>query len=519
MWKKESSNIYVDLLKHVKFVPKNLRLNRVKSNSLAFSARLKGNDKFHQNDYDGAMSMYNESICLAVSGSEHLSLGYANRSNCFLKMRLYNQCLVDIQLAKDTGYPESLMVKLETRKRECLKCLQNLIRTEAQPVSKEATLNVLEGSTLPWISTALQRDKKHAKGFTAKEDLLAGQTLLMEESYVHMMQSDETNYCSSCWKQKMNFIPCTNCADTMYCSQKCANNNFHESECEMTIHFEDHIDGESSIFILRSVVIGINTFTDIKEMMEFVEKCMSPEPFVCESTELLKYQTFLRLPSIISNQRISDLCRKCYIIFDSIMQSKLAGKFQTKLTQRFLMHLIAYHILILRSNSFMGSTQRDHDDTRFVQKLDLLTSYFDHSCLPNVIHLDKERVTVIKSVLPIKQGDKLIIAYINCDDYKNKGERNALLEEVYGFRCKCRLCTVGISHCVDMENDPDFSFVAGNLFKLNEKFDAALARDIKNHCVEFLSKYQNKGVCKESLFISNCLGDVLRLELSSVESL
>lgn len=96
LWKKEAGNIYVDLLKNVKFVPKNLRLNRPKNNTLALKARMKGNEKFYQRDFEGAMAMYNESICFAESDSEHLSFGYANRSNCFLKIQLYKRCLVDI---------------------------------------------------------------------------------------------------------------------------------------------------------------------------------------------------------------------------------------------------------------------------------------------------------------------------------------------------------------------------------------------------------------------------------------
>lgn len=377
---KKSGNIYVDLLENVKFVPKNLRLNRMKNNSLSSLARLKGNEKFYQNDYDGALSLYNESICLAESGSNHLSLGYANRSNCFLKMQRYDQCLLDIKLAEDAGYPENLMVKLLARKRECQKQLQSSCQsTESSSIP-----------TLPWISTSIQRSEDTGKGFTAIEDIEVGQTLIVEESYVHMMHSDETNYCGSCWKRNMNFVPCKNCADTMYCSQKCADNNFHEVECDMAFHFEDHIDGYSSIFILRSVIIGINTFANIDEMMQFIEKCMSTNRFVHEPYETSKeqYRTFFKLPCISSQQRIENLRQKCWIIFDAIMKSKLANKFQTKFKPiPRPCDRSSHHILTMRSNSFMGSMHHD-DEKRFAQKprqkLDLMTSYFGHSCLPNI---------------------------------------------------------------------------------------------------------------------------------------
>lgn len=70
--------------------------------------------------FEGAMSKYNESICLA-DNSEQLSLSYANRSQCFLKLHSYGHCLNDIRLAKEAGYPIHLMPKLEIRQSECMK--------------------------------------------------------------------------------------------------------------------------------------------------------------------------------------------------------------------------------------------------------------------------------------------------------------------------------------------------------------------------------------------------------------
>ncbi len=69
-----------------------------------------------------AMYLYNESICFAQS-SKNLSLGYANRSSCFFAMGMYNRCLLDIQLARDAGYPERLMLKLQNREEICKKAL------------------------------------------------------------------------------------------------------------------------------------------------------------------------------------------------------------------------------------------------------------------------------------------------------------------------------------------------------------------------------------------------------------
>lgn len=82
----------------------------------------------------------------------------------------------------------------------------------------------------------MQHNQKYAKGATAQKDIQVGETVLMEDCYVHMMHTDETNCCSCGWKEKMNFIPCGNCGDTMYCSQKCLNNNFHKIECDKQVN-------------------------------------------------------------------------------------------------------------------------------------------------------------------------------------------------------------------------------------------------------------------------------------------
>lgn len=87
LWEKESNcdeALYIDLLKNTKYPLANYRLHRNKSNAQSLRTRTEGNRKYAKNDIDGAMELYNQSICFAENGSEHLGLAYANRSSCFL---------------------------------------------------------------------------------------------------------------------------------------------------------------------------------------------------------------------------------------------------------------------------------------------------------------------------------------------------------------------------------------------------------------------------------------------------
>lgn len=57
----------------------------------------------------------------------------------------------------------------------------------------------------------------------------------------------------------------------MYCSEQCAQNIWHAVEFNVVFR-------QSSSFVLRSVLIGINSFTTIEDMMAFVNFCQSTDP-------------------------------------------------------------------------------------------------------------------------------------------------------------------------------------------------------------------------------------------------
>lgn len=75
----------------------------LKSDEAATSDRDSGNQYFAKKMFREAMDFYNKSLCFAENGSENISLAYSNRSACFFNMGMYSNCLVDIELAIQTG--------------------------------------------------------------------------------------------------------------------------------------------------------------------------------------------------------------------------------------------------------------------------------------------------------------------------------------------------------------------------------------------------------------------------------
>lgn len=140
-WKKESQQnhdaFYVDLLAegtgHWTLrvqLEENHPLRSGKSYEIALQQRNEGNTAFRASKWLDAIELYGNSLRFARPTSEHISLAYANHASCFLKLKMYGKCLKDIELAKEAGYPERLMPKLDQRKANCLQQMQD--RTNRQ---------------------------------------------------------------------------------------------------------------------------------------------------------------------------------------------------------------------------------------------------------------------------------------------------------------------------------------------------------------------------------------------------
>lgn len=112
-------------------------------------------------------------------------------------------------------------------------------------------------------------------------------------------------------------------------------------------------------------------------------------------------------------------------------------KFETKSTQRFLIQLIFHHGFVLRTNGFgdyfespveIPEASTAHDK-KYKKCLFLLTSYFNHSCVANIIKLDKGNLAVSKAILPIKSGEQLFFTYIDEVFNTTEKQRNDQLEK------------------------------------------------------------------------------------------
>lgn len=90
-----------------------------KNNKLADKLRELGNESYSKGETFDALLKFNESLCFAEVGTLSVGLAYANRSAAYLRLRRYENCLRNIQLARDCGYPEEKLIKLSQREEKC----------------------------------------------------------------------------------------------------------------------------------------------------------------------------------------------------------------------------------------------------------------------------------------------------------------------------------------------------------------------------------------------------------------
>lgn len=497
LWKKEANQqFFYDIFETVDkfakyefYVNKQTDLNPLlqrnqKCDQLSMDFRRQGNKKLANEAYRDAMELYNRSLSFAEIGSETVSLVYANRSLCFLKLKMYQKCLIDIELAIKANYPEHLMHKLKSRRADCVQLMET---TEAfQELWPKSQLSFEADETFTQMANVLQIEcnEKFGRHFVAKSDIEVGKTILMEEAFIAKVPQtpkSTTVMCDTCFKTSMNFIACDQCT-VLFCDTDCILKNiFHKFECT-----DCHPDTIIQYFF-RSVIRAIETFQNVDDLMEFVQNAVARQkkkeiPSSIEGLQS-KYLAFLELSAHVTTAKWENMIRAGYTVYAFLMkQNSLQEMFATVEKQRFLMHLIVFHCLILVTNSL---THNDSGSIAFI-----LASYFNHSCAPNVLACQKGNVRMIITLRPIKKGQQLFINYLSQNEHVDN------LYRKFGCRCECEKCQSDYKP-YKLPVTEELAYLGQQYINRHElmknekntKYDESDSRQMQKSCIDFLTKY------------------------------
>lgn len=497
--------------------------NFVKSNKKSLRYRQDGNKEFSKKNWCEAMRLYNQSLCFAEIGTENVALCYANRSACFLQCKKYKQCLVDIELAQKSNCPQRILQKLEERKNQCLKQIQN----GKQEIPFELKLDFEPNERYPSLANNLEIERSDTFGrhITAKEDIDVGKTILIEKSFVSRTGSDKEIRCNICLRSESNFVPCKQCTDGLFCIGECENHYLHQFECGLKSDADEAID-DGFMLVVRSILIAINTIPNVERLMAFVERTIAGDPQKIPQYEpndpLAKYRVFLELSFPPSREAYYLFNSQLYHIFKTLFkQPDVAAKFSSIKYKRFLKHLIAHHEAVIHYNC--QSSYELGDNRRTTNLQPLMASYFNHSCAPNIATLSFDGHQIAVVVRPIKRGEQLFISYLGLDawslcGHRRRESRQEFLLKMNEFQCSCVRCTLE-SETFPTENrlhqDESYNYVCQNYHQnLYSEFCRERIKNLLGKCSEFMEKYGRQAWSEEMNLQMLCYVHMLSLSLS-----
>lgn len=473
-----------------------------KDDVFALKLRQEGNALFAKKKYDRAMDKYNRSLCYAENDSENIALAYANRSSCYLNMKLYDRCLIDIDLATKAKYPDHLQPKLEKRASDCMKAIEDGLQAD----DIEAKLSYEPHHDYPALvnNLTIVNNSKYGRSVFTTTDMDVGETVLLEQMYFGESYVRKYETCTVCLKSNTNLVPCTKCTFAMLCYDGCKHADLHRLECGIRTHPNDGDNFVVSILIpiIRSILMAIKLFPNPDDLISFVEDAIAADPMEIPTTidDKSTYRAFLK----IHKEEVTD-ARPHHVHFfyrSLITNPELASHFSNEKHRRFFTHLIIHHLGVLKSNKItcerlIGNVlPAGLNAVSYVYEGELMAiskTYFNHSCAPNIsFHCDNGFI-VGKIVRPVKGGEQLCCSYfgnllgLTWDDRKRMTD--------FGFECDCFRCEGGVDDNQDMYTDDDFVF-NNDYYYLRANFspnrsypDEPKRKIVEEKCVKLLKEY------------------------------
>lgn len=400
-----------------------------KDHEYSTMSRLAGNNFHSKQMYLHAMEKYNESACFARNDSEALGLAYANRSTCFLKLSMYKECLVDIELAKKFNYPKNLWHKLEARRAECERALS---KSEAAPAKnaddQQPSLSFDEHPVYAGAAECLEikNSNNFGRHIITKCNLTIGQTVLFEEAYGIVDVGEQTNSsrysrCSKCFKKGQNFIPCENCVYSMFCSETChgAGDEFHHIQaCEMPKNLSHQSEREFEL-VVDLLFKAIDSFESVDGMIQFVTSLVDGGVVDALGVKQQKFAMIFQLATNKdkkSNENLQEMVSTAMQIYSVIMRTPIfENRFNTDERKRFLQHLVLHHCHIVSNAPDVFDLNVEPITGHFHAYgygMYPVGCYFNHSCVPNVFCYFVGRRMICKVLRPIRSGEQLFRSYL-----------------------------------------------------------------------------------------------------------
>ncbi|KAH8319838.1 hypothetical protein KR074_007364 [Drosophila pseudoananassae] len=513
----------------------NVTLREDKCNKRSVEFRMLGNEQFSLKNrkYFQALELYNKSICYAEPNSEHLSIGYANRSAVLFEWKRYRECLANIELARKANYPARLSHKLDKRERDCQQLL------EQQPpdvVPFEFKMNFETHAQVPYIADCLELRESADEGrfIVTNRDLVVGDLVAVEQPFCSTLLTPMRYIrCVTCKRENyLTLIPCDSCCSVMFCSEDCkqqAMSTFHRFECPI-IDFLQRMFNKIHGIALRTTLAALDLYPTIEELMAF---CDQPEnqhkcAFDLDYGQLTRQEQYRAIHGMVTNQHlrsVSDLFQRsvvCAILKHFIIEyTPLKDHLGGEDGRNFFTDLLFRHLQTSPSNmhgiDLVEQVNETKDDQTHSSGAYAFLSLLNHSCAPNTLRIYEGTKAYLFVLRPIKAGNVLYDNYGAHFAIFSKQKRKDTLSMQYRFDCKCEGCELDyptffqMSHKASVPlvtDDPDLKLLG------DYNYDFAVS-NYRKYC-DFLTQCGDAYPCKQISSAEECLKMALHIMVDAV---
>ncbi|XP_075229356.1 protein-lysine N-methyltransferase SMYD4-like [Lycorma delicatula] len=452
----------------------------VKSVTKARCFRTEGNDKFKAGNDVESLYLYTKSVCHAPNNDEEFSLAHANRSAALFRLQHYQECLQDIDIALQSGYPEHLKYKLLLRKgkiylikKQCQQAIQVLrdaevcmptgvqssVRNDLQKVLSVAITNcnlnssddysnndVLppklkngESKELMYASSALSLKENSKKGrhIVANVDIKKGDVLFFEKPFAFVvLPGPSETVCHHCCTPVHAPIPCDACVSAVYCSQTCCNDarkKYHQWECGGLELFYSlgiaHLG--LRLTLINSTAVHDVRYDQVMSLMSHIEDMQLEDAYQYSLTAtLLSLYLENKTSFFVNNETKGSAFKIGGQIMYHICQLICNGHAITKIVPS------SGAGSATAVGGIIESCQEEWAATAIFPS----ASMMNHSCDPNIINSFSKEFLIVQAVRDIPRNDEVFNCYGPFYRRMNTKERKEVLKKQYFFDCLCPPC-------------------------------------------------------------------------------
>lgn len=428
-----------------------------KSNEIALALRMKGNEVFNANDYFRALELFNLSLCSSEPDTGHVAVGYANRSAVLFQMRCFQQCLDNVDMARKANLPEQLMQKLNERDKISY-LLQDAQKENERKSLRDVKLSYKPHPKVPYIAECLEMktSEKLGRYIYTKKSLMPGDLIAIEEPFCFTLKPFSSFLrCANCSEHnQLSLIPCSNCTNTMYCSEECmkiGGENFHKYECPVIDLFY-RLFGKVSIAV-RLTLMTITLFETIDECIDFFEDPANQNhcAFSLNYKEYSKKEYLKAMMGLVQNEEKRSGSRHfSHSIMVAIIRKYLLQESNLKAIiveekhKKFFSELIFRYVQSCYCNAteMIQTHLRNYqpDFNPYGMAIYAFRSLLSHSCAPNTFTVFQGCKSLIYVLRPIPANGIVNITYDLPFSLLEKPVRQLRLLEQYHFHCDCEAC-------------------------------------------------------------------------------